>query len=71
MKDITVMNIDTLKKSGCVEITTGGETKKIEIPDIRDRILLIEAAKKLDTAREEIARILGKYDSAAGKEMED
>ena len=65
------MNIDTLKKSGYVEITAGGETKKIEIPDIHDRIMLIEAAKKIETAREEISRIMGKYDSAAGKEMED
>ena len=65
------MNLDTLKKSGYVEITAGGETKKIEIPDIRDRIMLIEAAKKFDTALEEIARILGKYDSAAWEEKED
>lgn len=65
------MNIDTLKKSGYVELSTGVETRKIEIPDMRDRILLIEAAKKIETAREEISRILGKYDSAAGKEMED
>ena len=65
------MNLDTLKKSGYIEITAGGETKKIEIPDIRDRIMLIEAAKKFDTAREEIARILGKYDSAAWEEKED
>lgn len=65
------MNLESLKKSGYVEITAGGETKKIEIPDMRDRILLIEAAKKIETAREEISRILGKYDSAAGKERED
>ena len=65
------MNLESLKKSGYVELSTGVETRKIEIPDMRDRIMLIEAAKKLDTAREEIARILGKYDSAAWEEKED